>query len=133
MDVALFENSNISRANNVQVSIYYFNLLKSNGELKHACNNTKDKIFLLSYSDVLNTNYFADATARLAIGTDYAKIQNLSVSIYTSSKGYSRWWLRSPYSDYSNYANCVNYNGNLGSYVVYVSYNGVRLVCWINI
>jgi len=32
MGVVLFENSNISRIKNVQISIYYFNLLKSNGE-----------------------------------------------------------------------------------------------------
>ena len=66
--------------------------------------NTQDKIFLLSYQDVTNSNYgfssdyySTDDTARQKKTTDYAQAQGAYTS--TSSNGY--WWLRSPYYYYS--------------------------------
>ena len=57
---------------------------------------TDDKVYLLSYSDVLNTSYgfgssiYAD-DSRSAKGTDYAKCQGLWVDEET---GFSYWRLR---------------------------------------
>ena len=56
---------------------------------------TNDNVFLLSYSDVNNADYFADNSARMAKGTDYAKIQGLDVDRTSGSKaGNSVWRLR---------------------------------------
>jgi len=63
--------------------------------------STTDKIFLLSYSDTLNsnygfsTNYSTCDTARRAQGSDYAKCQGLMVSTNSSYSGNSTWRLRS--------------------------------------
>ncbi len=63
---------------------------------------TLDKIFLLSYDEVLNTQYGFDSsfssydTARRAKGSDYAKCQGLDVG--SSLYGDSNWYLRSPSS-----------------------------------
>ena len=84
--------------------------------------STKDKIFLLSYNEVRNSNFgfnsssSASDTARRAQGSDYAQSQGLYV--YRSSgstyNGNSYWLLRSP--GYHSYSCCsVNYGGNSGS------------------
>jgi cell division septation protein DedD len=59
---------------------------------------TSDKIFLLSYSEAINSDYgfnssaSAEDTARQRTSSDYAKCQG----IYKNSAGNSSWWLRSP-------------------------------------
>ncbi len=63
---------------------------------------TYDKVFLLSYNDILNENYGFNIDswqfdyARRAHGTDYAKCQGLA-----SDEDNGQWWLRSPYEEYS--------------------------------
>lgn len=65
---------------------------------------TYDKIFLLSYWDMLNTKYgfnssrLVNDTVRRAQGTDYAKCQGLYLQDYavSSNSGSSAWWLRTP-------------------------------------
>lgn len=65
-------------------------------------NETKDKIFLLSYNEVRNSDFgfnsssLAYDTARRAKGSDYAKNQGLWVSTSDSYYGNSCWLLRSP-------------------------------------
>lgn len=66
-------------------------------------NNTNDKVFLLSYSDITKTAYgFStewrnDDSGRRGQGTIFAKSSGLYVeSDDTSSKGDCAWWLRSP-------------------------------------
>ncbi len=69
------------------------------------CETTEDYVFLLSKSEVCNSDYgFASNysnwdEARRAQGTDYAKSQGLMIS--DSSKFYnnSHWWLRTPGDD----------------------------------
>lgn len=73
---------------------------------------TTDKVFLLSYSDVVNASYgFAASTRspaeRQAQGSDYAKCQGLVV--YMSNKC-SCWWLRSA-GNYSDNACLVDNSG----------------------
>ena len=94
---------------------------------------TNDKIFLLSYDEVRNTEYgFSSDTgydeAREAHGTDYAKCQGLWVSTSSSYYGNSYWRLRSP-GDYSYYACVVDFDGYVYNYYYcYVNntYDGVR-------
>lgn len=81
------------------------------------CENTNDKVFLLSYKDAINTKYgFSSSSesdsSRSLCSTDYAQSQG---GYYTC------WWLRSPYSYYSSNlcTNCVDDGGD-----IYESTNG---------
>lgn len=81
----------------------------------YACENTTDKIFLLSESEVINSDYgfaayssYGKGNARIRFPTDYAKANYASAS---STDGYGGfWWLRSPYHGLGNYARTV-YDG----------------------
>lgn len=81
-------------------------------------NNTTDKVFLLSYSDILNTSYGFNAnsgnydTARRKKTSDYAQVQGA----YTSYLGNGWWWLRSPRKNDSNYASYVYNDGGVGNH-----------------
>ncbi len=84
-----------------------------------------DKIFLLSYDEVLNTEYGfssneASSFSRQAKGTDYAKIQGLYVDVNSS------WFLRTPGTS-SDTACYVSNNGSVGN-DLFVDYSatGVR-------
>ena len=79
---------------------------------EYACDNTLDKVFLLSVSEA--RNLINNNTARKRIGSDYAKSQGL---IYKSSTTYTIWRLRTPYQNERN--SCIDetgpINGNGGS------------------
>ncbi len=98
--------------------------------ITYACNDTNDKMFLLSYKEA--TTYFTSSSERLAEGSDYAKCQGLWVSHWVfefgNYDGNSCWWLRSPHIN--NYAYFVQYDGVLKNTMVRVV-EGVRPVCWI--
>ncbi len=96
----------------------------------YACNNTNDKMFLLSYNEA--TTYYTIGTARQAEGSDYAKCQGLWVY---SSSGNSMWWLRSPNYDYAYGVNYVSWGGSMNnnSAAVDSTRHGVRPVCWITL
>ena len=85
------------------------NSAKSTGQSSniYVCENTNDKIFLLSYEEVTNTaNGFPNDRYdenRVAYYTEYV---NGSVD-----RGY--WWLRSPSEDKDYCADCVTYDGKL--------------------
>ena len=96
---------------------------------KYACNNTNDKMFLLSYEEA--TTYYTSSTARQAEGSDYAKCQGLDVY---KSNGNSYWWLRSsPYSNHAYYGYGVYYDGTIYYGEVGYAIGGVRPACWINL
>jgi len=76
---------------------------------KYACNNTNDKVYLLSYKD-FTKNYFTNISDRQAKVTDYAKDKG----VYESND-YGYFWLRPPYSN-----DCDSYHVN------YVNYDGYR-------
>ena len=76
---------------------------------ENACENTFDKVFLLSWREVTNSDYgFSNDTARQMTVSDYAR----STGAYTDS-GCGYWWLRS--SDGSDSARIVRANGYAGS------------------
>ena len=65
----------------------------------YACENTNDKLFLLSYKDASNGNYgfrisALDDSSRIRQATDYAKTMGVYVSTYYYDR--SMWLLRSP-------------------------------------
>ena len=67
-----------------------------------AYSETDDRIFLLSYAEVTNTDYgftLSDSYCyppRLALSTDYAKCQALNVYVGDNLDGYSEFYLRTP-------------------------------------
>ncbi len=88
----------------------------------YACENTQDKVFLLSYSEVVNSSYGFNSshtdydTMRQKKNTDYAKVQGCYT--YTSSSSYydnGYWWLRSPTNFYSDRVRSVDYDGYVSS------------------
>nr|MCR5042187.1 DUF6273 domain-containing protein [Clostridia bacterium] len=98
-------------------------------------NNTTDKVFLLSKTEVYN--YFSSDSARQCQGTAFCYVQGAN----KASDGNCWWWLRSPGSHpgvsrrYSPYAMTVNYDGSVddvGSYVDRVTF-AVRPALWINL
>ena len=95
-------------------------------------NNTTDNLWVLSYSDAINTNFGFSSDknnydeARRAQGTDYAESQGLWVSTTNTYPGNSEWWLRTPGSN-SNEACGVYNNGDSG--IINIVYNtdvGIR-------
>ena len=91
-------------------------------------NNTTDKVFLLSITEV--NKYFSSDNARQCQGTAYCYAQGA----YKASNGNCRWWLRSPGFD-SDYAARVIIDGSVyssGGSVTGVNY-GVRPALWIDL
>lgn len=89
------------------------NSAESTGDSSNsACEDTQDKVYLLSYKDVNNKEYgFPDYASRIA---------------YDADGNAHDYWLRSPDS-YGNCARCVDNNGYVSIYLHYVdSSNGVR-------
>lgn len=72
--------------------------------------STEDAVFLLSYAEAINTNYFANKSFRSRKGTDYARAQG--VNNYITSNPFDFWFLRSP-GNQSNHQTHVNLQGNL--------------------
>ena len=101
---------------------------------KYACNNTNDKIYLLSYKEAINTTYgfsnsrYADSS-REAQPTDYAAARYCYMY-----RGNGLWWLRSPYSHYSDNARRVSYDGYISDFDSVNDYDyGVRAALEINL
>ena len=100
-----------------------------------ACENTFDKVFLLSWREVINSDYgFSNDTARQMTVSDYAR----STGAYKDA-GCGYWWLRSPshFGDSRRYAVIVDSDGNAGSnkvsHVVAVYYDSPGVVPALNI
>ena len=97
-------------------------------------NATKDKIFLLSISEV--NKYFSSDDERMCAATDYAKAQGAYISDdYTvGGKEACWWWLRSP-GTLQDYAAYVGSDGSVFCYGDYVSSDdvGVRPALWISV
>ncbi len=111
----------------------YFTMSGQSGLERYDAPSTDDKVFLLSYSEALNSFYGFDSSnngndpARSAKGSDYAKCQGLDVSDYEGSYyGCSCWRLRSP--AYSSGSTCRVYeDGDITMTVnVPYTYYGIR-------
>lgn len=92
-------------------------------------NNTTDKIFLLSYTEM--KKIFSSSSERKCQGTAYCFAQGA----YKHLPGdYCWWWLRSPGGD-SNYAIVVGWGGEVGDRGLGVNQEGgaVRPVMWIDL
>lgn len=113
----------------------YYTLTGTTGYEKLDSNETKDKIFLLSYNEARNSNFgfnsdpWVDDTARLAKGSDYARCQGLYVAGNSNgnSNGNYNWLLRSSgnNSRYCCYVSSSGYSSN-GYCQVYFTCYGIR-------
>ena len=100
-----------------------------------ACENTYDKMTLVSYVDTIPREYFDSDDALRASATDYAKCQGLHSSTY------AKWWMRSPSHVQSDSFGTVGgtrvfYNTFTGLYAtesVQYTGNGVRPMCKMDI
>ena len=100
---------------------------------QYACENTFDKIYLLSYQDIKNSNYgFINNESRYAKLTDFAKAIGACWNTSPEYLDNGYYWLRSPDYDRSYNANFVNDYGVVDYYVYSTDY-GVRVACNINI
>jgi len=91
-------------------------------------NNTTDKVFLLSITEI--NKYFSSYSARQCQGTAYCYAQGA----YKTDNGNCWWWLRSP-GGISDYAAYVYDNGSVrssGDLVTYVN-DAVRPALWIDL
>ena len=87
-------------------------------ENPYACEDTSDKVFLLSYEEV--DAWFTTFAKKKHQGSDYAKSQGL----YVLSGG--SWWLRSPIHNGDENAKTIRYNGFDGfNDLTYSTDNGV--------
>lgn len=123
----------------------YSTLTGISGGEKYNGNETEDKVFLLSYNDVINSRYGFNTldryedNLRITHGSDYAKCQGLGAYIkgglytdYTNPNGNSGWRLRTPSS--SSY-NCVVYHRGSASSAsdVLITDCGIRPAIYIDI
>lgn len=97
---------------------------------KYVCENTFDKIYLLNYQDVYNTNYgFTNDLSRCSKVTDYAKALGTYWETAEQYFGYNSYWLRSPSGLDENKAFFVQVDGNVLNYYTKKEYYGVRVAC----
>ena len=121
--------------------------LKNNDNIKTGTEggeDTKDKVFLLSYEDLLNTAYgfSSDYTeydiARRCTATAYAKAQGVNTYGYkptAEGEESCSWWLRSV-GTIGNSVVCVSDNGYVnvtGGTSVNIDHFGVRPALYINL
>ncbi len=91
-------------------------------------NNTSDKVFLLSITEV--NKYFSSNDARSCGATAYAKAQGANTN---TSNGNCWWWLRSPGRN-SRSAASVSNDGSVDNYGYFSHDDGaVRPALWINL
>ncbi len=80
---------------------------------KYACENTEDKVFLLSYQELANSSYFATDEARECRTTDWARARG---GYYATEEDYAyngMYWTRSPDHRSPNGIRYGNYDGSL--------------------
>lgn len=104
--------------------------------LPYVCNNTCDKVFLLSYSEASSSNYLFSTNAdRVFVSTEYSQSQNLYVYL-SSNKECGRWFLRSPAENPQTNANYLvrsTHNGGIFTPNMWSieTYRGVVPAIWI--
>ena len=105
---------------------------------ENACENTFDKVFLLSYREVINSAYGFSSdggdydTARQMTVSDYARSTGAYMITSSSYFGCGYWWLRSPYYGNISFARYVSSSGNAGG-SDYANYDDRGVVPALNI
>lgn len=82
----------------------------------NVCENTEDKIFLLSYEEVMNSKYgFSDDISRMKLASDYSRAKGvwISKSVICDQYGNGLWMLRTPNNTYKHFIRECNFNGEI--------------------
>lgn len=83
----------------------------------YACEDTDDKIFLPSYSDMVNTSYgHSSSAAKIKIPSDYARAKGVLISTDSSYYGNGYWWLRSPSEEDDLISYTIDGGGGFSNY-----------------
>lgn len=85
-------------------------------ENPNVCENTEDKIFLLSYAEVTSANYgFSDDISRMRFASDYALAKGtwISTSDVCEYYGSGLWMLRTPNNTYTHFIRECAFNGEV--------------------
>ena len=95
---------------------------------EYACENTQDKVFLLSFQDYLDPSYgFSDSAfvvnERKCMSTDWAAASGVYKH---NGDGFGWYWTRSPSSSRPGNAYCVSYKGDVQDCAVDSYSSGVR-------
>ena len=104
----------------------------------YVCEDTEDKIFLLSFREVTNSEYGFSSdgsydVARIMKMSDCSLAMGVYMSTSSSDYGNALWWLRSPLSLLdTNYARHVDVGGNVSCGGVRYN-NGVVPAMWITL
>ena len=105
---------------------------------RYACANTFDKVFLLSYREVINSNYGFSSNnneldeARRMLTSDYSRATGAGMDMSSSYYGNGWWWLRSPSHDYFLNA-CYVYSYGYAGYNYLVDYDNYGVVPALNL
>lgn len=102
------------------------NVASDEADLKFNSATTHDKVCLLSQSQVEDSSLgFTENADRMALATDYAKVQG-AFSTNSKYSGYAYWWTRTP-GNYSQGAVRISFLGKvMGSTIVTYTSTGVR-------
>ena len=92
----------------------------------YTCNNTVDKVFLISLTELMS---LVDMDDRVAGVTDYAKVEG----VYTENTNYGYWRLRSPDSCGPTYVWTTMSDGITRGGTVFTTSFGERPALWINL
>lgn len=107
-------------------------LLWNGGKNDYACENTSDKVFLLSEQEVTKSAYgfdhfSAEGASRVRVPSDFAKAAGVV---------WGQWWIRSPCYTYAKYAQFVNKYGRANENYYFVNatdnYGVVPALCMDN-
>ena len=103
----------------------------------NSCANTEDKIFLLSYAEVTNSEYGFSSdkseydVARQMENSDYVRAMG-AIMDEGSYYGNGWWWLRSPRNDGNDFQKLFMASGQSSADRVYCK-NGIVPAMWINL
>ena len=97
---------------------------------QYACDNTNDKVYLLSYQEA-NT-FYSSNNERMSVATDYARCEG--VNCYgLNDRNYGYWQLRSPGSEHGDEAWGVIGAGVFNLPYTCASNVGTRPVIWVKV
>lgn len=103
-------------------------------ENQYACENTNDKVFLLSYSEVTSSAYgFTSDVDRIKQTSDYVRANYGYMVTDGSYYGNGWWWLRLPNVPYSYIARGVSHDGSVYGDNVSSTRYGVVPALWIEL
>ncbi len=120
-----FYNSAFSLDKSLIQTVTVDNSLSTTGDSvnPYACENTKDNVYLLSYSEYTNSSWFADNPARMCKATELVRA---SGAFFSTGSVCSDYWTRSPDSSSSTRARDVNEKGGIATHDVSSADRAVR-------